>query len=316
MENPHVLYPTLYVPATLPCDKIARLMNGERNDVNRMVIDTEDAVLEQDLQESLTHVQASFHNYHPIRPIGIFLRPRNHEVMQTILDMSGVTCLEGFVIPKADPSRVRGYTAYGDTINSFTDKKFRVMPILESAAMIDIGYRRELLQTFKAQEYRDRIDCLRIGINDMMGQQNMRHDSELTIYETTIGILFGTIVNEFRGNDGFTITAPVFDGFGPLYTDLFKREVRRHIASNLFGQTIIHTSQMQQVADLYKVTEDQLAAATSLTSEDAAAVRQSAGRMDEKTTHSGWAGTILLRANMFGVMGDKLSDTSSDEQAA
>ncbi len=306
MKNPNTMHPVLYTPATTDVDKLLDVINGSNPDIHRMVVCTEDSVSEDDVPLALDNLRRMSERYdpghNPGQGVEVFVRARNPEVLGQILDNPTIERVAGFVVPKADPV---DYPKYADLINK-RDADLRIMPILESPEMTDAVYRADLLDVISASEYRDGIDCLRIGANDLLGHQGMRRPrKKLTIYGTVIGRLMDNIVNEFRGNGGFDITAPVFECFAPEDDPLFMEEAVQNIANRLFGQTVIHPRHVKILNNLYRVCSDDLASAREMCGAegvDVKAVNGKNGRMDEVTTHSKWAANILLQAEMFGVV--------------
>ena len=299
MTNPNTMHPVLYTPATTDVDKLVPLINGSNEDAHRVVVCTEDSVREDHVPMALNNLEKMIQQYEPGNGVEVFVRARNPEVLGRMLDMPSVERVTGFVVPKADPD---DFPEYGELVKKH-DANFVMMPILESPQMTDASYRRDLLQMLSDPQYRGDIDCLRIGGNDLMGHQGLRRDDlELTIHETVIGGLISNIVNEFRGTGGFDITAPVFECFDPTYDDLLRKELRRNIVNQLLGQTVIHPRHLPIINNAYKVRGDHLASAKEMTGADVEAVCGRNGRMDEQTTHHKWASSIIMRAEMFGVV--------------
>jgi citrate lyase beta subunit len=280
-----VLHPTLYTPATTPAHKQLALVNGDVNAAAwRVVLCTEDSISDDQVPEALKTLRTVLAGMNSHSKVSTFVRVRNPKVMAQVLDLKYAERLTGFVIPKADPS---AFPDYADQIKGET---FRLMPILESS----------LITVLVHPDYHHMIDALRIGANDMMGHLGIRRDRRtFTIYDTAVGQTILSIVNEFRGLAGFTITAPVFECFGPEYDDLFRKEVSQHILNGLFGQTIIHPRHIRIVRDMYKVDPADLASAQAIL-EEGRAVAGLNGRMDEYATHWKWAERTLERYALFG----------------
>ncbi len=294
---PEALYPTLYAPAVMESHKLLGKMQGDDPLVRRFVICTEDTLSKAQLGEGLANLQSTLTEYEPAEGHDVFVRLRNIEVAEQVLAMDGVKKLRGFVVPKADPD------TYADWAASITecDSSFRIMPILESRGMNDYSYRKDLLEVLAAPEHRQKIDCLRIGGNDLMNNLGMRRPETMTIYDTVIGKLISDIVIEYRGTGQFPISAPAFEYFGPQYNDLFRKEMSQHIANQLFGQVVIHPRQLPFLWEAYKVDAEDLEQARYVTTEGTDAVIGDSGRLVNTSTHKRWAGTILLRSEMFGV---------------
>jgi citrate lyase beta subunit len=296
MSKP-TLHPTLYSPATTdPVSLVEKVLYNRNLPVWRLVICTEDSIRETDIPVAIKNIKQTLTLLQPSSRKTVFVRVRNHEVLKSILELPDASKLTGFVIPKADPST---FPAYARAIHQRPEGKFRIMPILESPQMTDRHYRDALRHVLIDQ--RKHIDCVRIGANDLMGHLGIRRDtSHLTVYDTPVGQTIMSIINEFRGSSGFTITAPVFECFDKRYDDLLRREVHQHIINGLFGQTVIHPRHLRIIRDMYSVTPDELESAQGILAAEAAAVKGVAGRMDEYTTHHKWARIILDRQSLFG----------------
>lgn len=295
IENPAIFYPTLYAPATMDEHKLLAKMHGADELVRRFVVDTEDAVTESRLAAGLANLDSVLEQYEPTEQTDVFVRLRNPQVTDEVLAMDGVQKLRGFVIPKADPE------TFADCASKIAerDSNFRLMPLLESPGMTDYGYRRALLDVLSS--HRSQIDCLRIGINDIMSTLGMRRPETMTIYETVAGKLISDLVIEFRGNGQFPLTAPLFENFGPQYLDTFRKEVSQHVINQLFGQVVLHPRQLGPLWNLYKVDEEDLSHAQYVTGDNPEAAIGNGGRLVSLNTHAKWASTIIMRAELFGV---------------
>jgi citrate lyase beta subunit len=295
------LHPTLYMPATLPKDTILGVINRREmldskgrtyNGVWRAVICTEDAVAPHEVPVALDNVMQILQDMDGDAEVCTFLRARNPEVLARILEMHGVEKLTGFVVPKADST----FPRYADQLDG---SDFKIMPILESQLMVDHHFRENLRSIIYA--YKEQVDCLRIGANDMMGYLGIRRDPhELSVFDGPVGQTIYSIINEFGGIGGFSITAPVFECIAMVYDPLLRSEVRRSIQYDLFGQTVIHPRHLRIIRDMYRVDDDDYESAKSILDE-MQAVRGLNGRMDEYTTHWRWAKRIMERKRLFGL---------------
>jgi citrate lyase beta subunit len=296
-SRPQVMSPVLYSPATTSPATLLELANGLRPDIRRVAFCTEDAVDEQDVPRALDNLRLVLTGLDPASDVEVFIRLRDREVMRRLLVMPGIDRVTGFVIPKAND---KGFPKYANAILERSDA-FRIMPILEHSNMTNPYFRDSLLAVLTQAAFVDNIDCVRLGGNDLMGHQYLRRDdAEFTIYDTVVGKLIADIVNEFRGTGHLVVTAPVFGCYGSRYDELFRREVRQNIANGLFGQTVIHPSQLRVILELYKVRQADFDSAQALTDTAVAVVGRN-GKMDERATDLRWAQATLLRAELFGV---------------
>lgn len=295
-----ILQPTLYMPLTMKTDKFRKVLNirTRGTGIYRVVGCLEDSVLEQDLPVALANLKKVVKVLRADAMVSFFVRVRNPEMMKLILDFEGIDKIAGFVTPKADPDE---FPLYAEQVLQ-SGMEFLIMPIMEAPRTTDRYFREALKSVFQDARYYDMIDGLRIGANDLMGDLGIRRDpSEFTVYQTPVGNTIMNIINEFRSGDDkqFTITAPVYEGFGRRYAKIFHKEIRQHIMNGLFGQTVIHTNQIRPLRDAYKVSLEDLDSARSILAHERA-VSGLQGRMDEHTTHWRWAQTIVARFDLFG----------------
>ncbi|MFZ1301982.1 MAG: HpcH/HpaI aldolase/citrate lyase family protein [Candidatus Microsaccharimonas sp.] len=295
-----LFHPTLYTPATTPIAKQLAIVNNEGVEgARRVVLCTEDSIREDDVNLAVDTLRSVLQQMKRDTAVTSYVRVRNPEVMRRLLEMPGVEKLQGFVVPKADPDHFREYA------EQIVGSDFTVMPILESSRMFDANYRTSLFNGLR--DYAEMIECLRIGVNDLMGYLGIRRSTDgFTVYDTPVGVLVNQIINEFRGVGGFTITAPVFECYDEKYDALLVKEVQQHILNGLYGQTVIHPRHLGIIRDLYAVDERDLESARGILGYSSAVVGLN-GRMDEYTTHWRWATTILERFELFGVAPDKES---------
>lgn len=299
-------HPTLYSPLSSHkmtdealVSKLLTMVNHGEPGVWRIVLDLEDSVASHQLAAAMLNLQTILDGMDPNSRVSVFVRPRNPEVLTEVLNLPNIHKVSGFVTPKADP----------DTFPHYADQLwgtgFWLMPVLETQGMFDYEYRLRLRRVLSDSHYSNRIDCVRIGANDLLGHLGLRRSTEdLTVYDQ-IGGLIEDIVKEFRGITGFNVSAPVFEIFDTEYDDLLRREVRRNRALDLFGQTIIHTRHVRIVRDMYKVAHKDLDSAKQILanhkdSSNGKAVNGLHGRMDEPTTHRRWAMCIMQRYHLFG----------------
>lgn len=297
MKEFSVLHPTLYTPATTAPAKSIDLVNGmsKIDGIWRIVLCTEDSIREDQVPDAIENLRVVLAGMDPNGGRAVYVRVRNPEVMAKVLALPHVEKLRGFVIPKADPA---SFPLYAGQI---AGSDFYLMPILESHLMFDRHFRETLRSILMTEGYIEKIECLRIGANDLMGHLGIRRDTaQFTVYDTPVGNLIYEIINEFRGQAGnFAVTAPVFELFQPAHDALLLKEVAQHMMNGLLGQTVIHPRHVRIIRDAYKVSANELTSAQGILS-DTAAVTGLFGRMDERATHLKWAERIVERHDLFG----------------
>jgi citrate lyase beta subunit len=286
--------PALYVPGNRSVAKLVSLMNGE-NPLQRLIVCIEDSIADHHVEQAVGNIKAALCQMDANSQTEVFIRLRDHgRTMDTILGLDHLEKVRGFVIPKAHPT---GLPKYAEPIIRL-DMGHKLLPIIEHKRIPSSQFRSRLLGV--CMDYRDHIDCIRIGGNDLLGHQGLRRANRVTVYDTVIGKLIADIVNEFRGIGGFEVTAPVFEMYDKRFDRQLKRELKQSIANGLLGQTVIHPRHMAIILEAYKVTKEELVSAREMVGSNIGVVGKF-GRMDEPATHSLWAERILTRAELFGV---------------
>lgn len=284
---------SLYVPATR--GDLVEIANQEKYKGLRSVIFcTEDAVLTDDVSRALDMLENALPLMQPAPGLLRFIRVRNAHVMGRVLQMRGISKIDGFVLPKITAANLG---AYLDQISGH-DSPFVVMPTLETAEVFDAAEMRRLRDYMSDSAVRPRILALRIGGNDLFNLLGMRRPPSRTIYETVIGHTIALLVSTFKPH-GFNLTAPVCEIIDGL--KVLEREVVQDLDHGLFGKTAIHPQQAELIEKLYAVQHEDVEMAREILRPDAPAVFKMHGAMCEPATHRKAAQTLLDRAALYGV---------------
>ena len=165
MLNAHQLGAALYVPATHP--QLMSIARGEKlSHVRTLIYCTEDAVTPEDLPHALTQLQALLHALSPNDPRHHFIRLRNPQVMEHILALAYLHKIRGFVLPKISADNLDDYA-------ELLHYPYQLMPTLESADTFLEAPMLRLRELLLRPAWRERILCLRIGVNDLLSQLSM-----------------------------------------------------------------------------------------------------------------------------------------------
>jgi citrate lyase beta subunit len=290
-ESAYQLRASMYVPCDHP--KLTATLKGERfPGIRSLVACTEDAVSLARLDYALEQLGDTLRRM-PQRGEGPrrFIRCRRPDVLEQILDMEGIERVDGFVLPKAEISRLRQYEAL------LTGLDFQVMPTLETCGVFDPGWRAEMRDYLSGSSLR--VLALRIGGNDLLRLLGMRRTRGITIYETPLGVLIPQLMLEFRPS-GFHLTAPVYDYFEDLET--LAREVMQDAAYGLVGKTAIHPMQAPVIEKGWALSAEDVEVARQILEgrDNQAAVFASNGAMHEVLVHDEWAEAVLQRARSAG----------------
>lgn len=282
---------TLYVPATR--QDLVPLANGDRLPrLRSLIFCTEDAVAADRVDDALARLADMLARLTPGGPHR-FVRVRHPDLLARMLAMDDIDRIDGFVLPKITVASLADYmAALGG------DRRFWLMPTLETAEAFDPAEARALRIALAAPEVHPRILALRIGANDLMNLLGIRRSLDRTIYETAIGPTIAMLAGLFRPH-GFALTGPVFEGLE--HTEVLAREVRQDLDHGLFGKTAVHPSQVPVIEAGYRVTPVELEMAEEILNPVAEPVFSLHGAMCEPATHRAWAEAIQARHKVFGV---------------
>lgn len=280
---------TLYVPATHP--ELLSITSSHRTAARSLVICTEDAIAEQDLEAGLEKIEQCLPTFMSLSQHGtqVFIRPRNPAVLRRLLDMPGIENAAGFVLPKFETTNIKQWAS----IMTNADPLLGVMPTLESAEVFSMDAMRKLSDMLMQGSLANRVIALRIGGNDLLHCMSIRRPRGLTIYDTPLGALISQLSGLFRPQ-GFYLTAPVFEHFGDI--EGLKQELARDKAHGLVGKTAIHPSQIAVIEQALMPSDMDIEEATAILAEDAQAVFKMNDSMCEVATHHKWAVRVLYLA--------------------
>ncbi|MGA7204746.1 MAG: HpcH/HpaI aldolase/citrate lyase family protein [Specibacter sp.] len=343
---------TLYTPANRP-DLVKDVLRQRDAGCTSMVLCLEDSIPDADVPLAEANV---------IKALGIlreggedlpmlFVRVRTAEQMLSLARRAGQSLgvLTGFVIPKFDNESgvAAGFIDALHVVQAelgldgVRARRLRIMPILESPAIIHIETRAAALMNIAALLRANREDILsvRIGATDMSSAFGLRRSRDLTIYDVNVvaGVI-GDIVNVLgRPAGGFTISGPVWEHYAntervlrpqlrltpfvgaseqELRTrimtanlDTLIREIELDLANGLLGKTVIHPTHVALVHALSVVSHEEFLDATAIAGNvgGGAAASPYGNKMNEMKPHQAWAQRTLLRAAAFGVAADDVT---------
>lgn len=292
--SPIQLGGSLYIPATHK--DVASICNlNKYPSLRSCIIDTEDAIDENDLDLALENISKMLKDYKSTE-LCVFIRPRNPEVLHALLKLDNIDMIDGFSLPKFSTEVMRHYAQ----ILSFFGHQFYLMPVLES---------RDIFSKEKLEEIRSfllnsslHILSLRLGGEDMMQYLGLKRRCEDNIYELVgPSRVIGDVINTFKPF-GFNVSATVFNCINQ--PKLYEENVNEDLRQGLFGKTIIHPNQIQAINETYKVSKKEHQMATSMLDKDTKAIIVQDGQMGEKFAHTSWAKVILQRYQFYGLKED------------
>ncbi len=284
---------SLYMPALR--EDLQELMNGLKQPrLRSLVVCTEDAVPRRLLRRALANLRSVLPALDGVGPLRL-VRPRDPEVLQTILAMSGVDNLDGICLPKLDERNIEDYLQVLSAAPTLP-----IMPIIET----DVAFSPARLERLRERldDVKERILCVRIGGNDLLQLLGMKRPKDLTAYDTPLRRIIDDLIIAFRVH-GYELSAPVYEHLDR--PQVLAREVELDIAHGLIAKTAIHPTQVRTIEAGYAVTPEEAAMARAVLDPKAAGVFRLDGQMVEPATHARWAERTLARLAAYG-----LGDTS------
>lgn len=282
---------TIYVPSNR--NDLIPIVKGLKFKARSIIFCTEDSILEEEVSQGIYNIGQTLPNIDPLTKTLFFIRVRNVEVLQKVLELPYIDRVAGFVFPKVTSEN---FSHYMEVLPK--NHKFFIMPTLETKEVFSFNKMEELAKVF--EPYKEHILTLRIGGNDLMNIIGIRRPRNKTIYETPIGNVISNLIAVFKPN-GYNLTSPVYEF---LYdNEVLLKEMSFDLSSGLFGKTAIHPEQIPVIESFYKVSPEDLEMSLAIMDKDAKAVFNMHGTMCEVATHYNWAQEIYERAKVYGVIG-------------
>ncbi len=289
--SPIQLGGSLYIPATHK--NVHGVCNANKYpNLRSCIIDTEDAIGEDELDIALNNISKMLENYEA-KNLLVFIRPRNPDVLKAILKIKNIEKIDGFSLPKFSTEVMRQYAQ----AISMSDYDFHLMPVLES---LDI-FSREKLEEIRSFLLKSNLSvlCLRLGGEDMMQYLGLKRKCEDNIYELVAPAkVIADVLNTFKPF-GFNVSATVFNCIDKH--ELYEHNVQEDLRQGLIGKTIIHPNQIEPINKAYKVTQKEYDMALKMLDKNTKAIIVQDGQMGEKFAHTSWAKTILQRYEFYGL---------------
>jgi len=289
--SPIELGGSLYIPATHK--NVNVVCNADKYpQLRSCIIDTEDAICEDELSSALANIAKMLETYTP-KKLRLFIRPRNPQVLKQLLKIKHIEKIDGFSLPKFSTEVMREYTH----ILTLAEHQFYIMPVLESL---------DLFSKEKLEDIRDfLLTCklpvltLRLGGEDMMQFLGLKRRCEDNIY-TLVGPsrVIADVLTCFKPY-GYNVTATVFNCIHQ--DELYEENVKEDLRQGLIGKTIIHPDQIDPINEAYKVSPQEFEMAIQMLGEETKAIIVQEGQMGEKFAHTAWAKVILERHRFYGL---------------
>lgn len=313
-EMKYALGTLMYCPGDN--EKVAdKLIENKFPDLNVMVLCLEDAILLQNLghaedilEETLTKVKVAYRNNPTMDLPLIFIRVRNPQHLEHCLTRyhKFSSILNGFVMPKYDSTVSEQYKRIINGTNNY--HKFKFMPILESAVLIEAANRKKELLNIKADlENTKGILGVLVGSNDMCNYFALRRSAYQTVYD--IGVIKDILSDIIcvMGRD-YVVNGPIWEYFdGDNWEEGLRREVELDQLNGFIGKSCVHPKQLSVIRDAIKVNKLDYEDAVEIInwdSEHGVIKGKNSGRMNEVATHQAWAEKVYTLGKIYGVKGE------------
>jgi citrate lyase beta subunit len=300
MKNLRDFGPMLYIPADRP--GLDDFLFGEKSAaLHAIAICLEDAVRPEHRHNAARSLGEWLPRLAGPRPWRLYLRPADDDVLARVLDLPGVSQVDGFIVPKATPERLATWTRE-------TAGRFALIPIIETRDALDPAGRLDLGNA--CADLRQHIPRVRIGANDLFSLLGgLRRPRGRTIYETPVGHVIDSLIEVFSGI-GIPLSGSAFDRTDDLAT--LDRETRDDVARGLFAKTALNPAQAAVISATYRPEPGEIEEARRIVHPDAPAVFSLHGTMHERACHLAWARHILERSAAFESF-DAMSEADGDD---
>jgi len=280
---------TLFVPCTH--NNLEDIVcNNKYPELKSILIDTEDGILEDDLESAYEAIE-SLLNVYEKKSLLVFIRPKNVDVLTRLLRIKNIENVDGFILPKFSLINAQQY------FDVLENSSFYLMPSIEGKELFNQSKLYELREIILKN--RKNILLLRFGLEDILRQLRMKRSCENSIfdYSATSYVVAGFIAT-FK-SAGFAISGGVY----PCFKDDegFIKDMKRDLKEGLFSKTIIHPNQIKLSNELYKVTKKELDNALEISKSQKAIFNQN-NKMAEVITMKPHSEDIILRAEIYGLI--------------
>lgn len=242
----------------------------------------------------------------------IFIRVRSAQQITDLYEKLNESreCLSGFIIPKYSVDNASEYNNAIMSINSKSDKKVFMMPILESKDIVNLALRAQSLCKIKEaiDSVKEYVLNVRVGGNDFSNQFAVRRHINEAIYDNmAIAQILSDIITVFSSD--YVVSGPVweyFDGEGDEWKIGLENELKLDQLNGFIGKTVIHPNQIPVVNEALKVSREDYKDALEIINwdeNDTQVGKNNDGqRMNEVKTHYNWACKIVTLAKLYGVL--------------
>lgn len=342
----YALGATLYMPSNK--DIVQKIIDKKIDGLTTIAMCFEDSIREEDLEAGEENVIKTIEilnrelrdslltqNDIPL----FFLRVRNIEQFKNFTDRlnrESFNVITGFIFPKFNTKNALDYLNILKELNEkYKDVTIYGMPIIEDEETLYLETRMDSLKALykTLNVYKEYILNVRVGATDFSSKYGIRRRIDNSIYDIrVISNCLSDIVNFFgRGEDGFIISAPVWEYFSNqrvLKPSLRKtpfrknnmedvrtsmldkaedgliKEVLLDKANGFTGKTVIHPSHVKIVNALQSVNREEYEDAKMILENIGGGVLKGVNnnKMNEINPHLIWANKTILKSIVYGVV--------------
>lgn len=265
---------------------------------------------ETQLVKSLQEIYNANQNK-PLNLPNIFIRVREHQQIERLFDKLGVCSelIKGVIVPKFSLDNADLYIDSLIRLNSKLLKPMYLMPIYESANIIDKRYRYNNLYQLKDKldDIEELVLNVRVGGNDLCHLFGFRRGVNESIHSIKpISDIFTDIITVY--GQSYVVSGPVWEYYsGNGWDEGLRNEIKEDILCGFIGKTVIHPNQISVVNESYKVSRKNYDDAISILNWDSSNPNLVIGnstreRMNEYKTHFNWAEKTKLLAEYYGII--------------
>lgn len=245
----------------------------------------------------------------------IFIRVRYPQQIPHIMHLirEGKQLVSGFIIPKFSPENADAYIQAMVVINEQSTKPLYLMPIYESACVVDLRSRYEVLYTLKEKlsTIEELVLNIRVGGNDLCHLFSFRrHENESIHGIRPIADIFSDILTVYGME--YVVSGPVWEYYsGKGWKEGLRTEATDDKRCGFVGKTVIHPNQIDVVNAAYRISQKDYDDACSIlnwdsTSAFAVSANPAKERMNEQKTHTNWAKQTLWMAEAYGIASSEI----------
>ncbi|NOQ30827.1 MAG: hypothetical protein GQ570_06860 [Helicobacteraceae bacterium] len=219
-----------------------------------------------------------------------FIRVRNIASLKKFLLLKNIQKIDGFILPKFSLNNCDEY------LSLLKDTSFSFMPSIETTELFDIS--KLLILKDKLLPFKDKIPCIRFGLEDMLKMLSLRTTKEVNVYDMLVpSSVMSNMLSSFKPFS-FEVSSGVYRFFKD--DSGFKKDLLRSIDEGFCSKTVIHPNQVKLYEECMKVEQKNFSEAKKILNSSKVVFSQDSA-MSETLTQSAWATNIVKRGEIYGI---------------